>query len=119
MGIEQTNELLDLGNLVQETKRRLQDFNYDEVQLNEDFKRAFSKSVETSGNKLQFGKTTALITNSAGQKIYAPNQWFVLAAYAVPLAREVMKYRTIIENFLDRRIDELKTLQGNRIKERY
>lgn len=46
-------------------------------------------------------KSTAIITTSAGLKIYLPNQWFVLATYPVELIKEIIKYRNYTEKVID------------------
>lgn len=108
--------LKDLGEIVDETRKKLVDYRREDIQLNDEFKKAFSDCISNGGNSLEFEKATAVITNSAGQKIFAPNQWFVLAAYAVPLTEEVMRYRRFTEKYIDKNIDSLKSIA--KIKEK-
>ncbi len=108
--------LKDLGEIVDETRKELVNYRREDIQLNDEFKKAFSDCISNGGNSLEFEKATAVITNSAGQKIFAPNQWFVLAAYAVPLTEEVMHYRRFTEKYIDKNIDSLKSIA--KIKEK-
>lgn len=108
--------LKDLGEIVDETRKELANYRREDIQLNDEFKKAFSDCISNGGNSLEFEKATAVITNSAGQKIFAPNQWFVLAAYAVPLTEEVMHYRRFTEKYIDKNIDSLKSIA--KIKEK-
>lgn len=110
--------LQDLGEIVDATRSKLEEFNYDDIQLSSSFKKAFSKCITNGGSNLKFKKTTAIISNPAGQKIYAPNQWFVLAAYAVPLTKEVMHYRQFTEKYIDQKIEELKAMSSGKVKEK-
>ncbi|MDD3186411.1 MAG: AAA family ATPase [Anaerostipes sp.] len=118
MPIRKNVVLKDLGELVEDTKQKLSHFVYEDTRLSVKFKNAFSDYIGQSGNSIEFEDTTAIITNSAGQKIYAPNQWFVLASYAVPLAKEVMLYREFTEAIIDNSLDELKSLCPKEIKEK-
>lgn len=118
MPIRKNVVLKDLGELVEDTKQKLSHFVYEDTRLSVKFKNAFSDYIGQSGNSIEFEDTTAVITNSAGQKIYAPNQWFVLASYAVPLAKEVMLYREFTEAIIDNSLDELKSLCPKEIKEK-
>jgi len=111
-------ELYDLGLLVEETRGNLQQFEYKDFCLSKSFKKIFKEIITASGSDVEFEDTTAIISNSAGQKIYAPNQWFVLAAIAVPLAKEVMRYREYTERYLDKRFDDLKKISPSNIKEK-
>lgn len=105
--------LRDLGILAEETRNNVEtEFTKDDIILSNDFKKAFSKYVESTGSQVLFQSTTVVITNPSGQKIYAPNQWFVLAAYAVDLVREIVKYRNYTERLLDLNKDEFKKDDG-------
>ncbi len=94
-------KLRNLGEIVAETRRKLSEFTTEDIQLSQSFKDVFARTLSKSGNSVRFDGTTATITTSAGQKIYAPNQWFVLATFAVELVEEIIKYRNITENLLD------------------
>lgn len=104
--------LCDLGKIVEQVKESLKLFDYEDIQLSSGFKKAFFDNVSAGGNSVEYKKTTAIITNAAGQKIYAPNQWFVLAAYPVDLIKEIVKYRNITEGMLETYQSEFSKMGG-------
>lgn len=94
--------LQDLGELVEKTKSAVQtEFSYEDVSLSKGFRDAFAKNISAGGNTIEYLKNTAIITTSAGLKVYLPNQWFVLATYPVELIREIIKYRNYTEKVID------------------
>ena len=94
--------LQDLGKLVEKTKNAVKNnFNYEDVGLSEGFKKAFADNIASGGNTIEYLENTAIITTSAGLKIYLPNQWFVLATYPVELIKEIIKYRSYTERIID------------------
>ena len=94
--------LKDLGELVENTKSAVKaEFSYEDVSLSGGFKKAFAKNIASGGNTIEYLKSTAIITTSAGLKIYLPNQWFVLATYPVELIKEIIKYRNYTEKVID------------------
>ena len=94
-------KLRDLGELVEETREKLKDFYpLKEVDLSQEFKDAYADYIAITGNSIEYTMRTAIVTNSSGQKIYLPNQWFVLATYPVELVKEIVKYRTCTETIL-------------------
>ena len=91
-----------LGELVENTKSAVKaKFSYEDVSLSGGFKKAFAKNIASGGNTIEYLKSTAIITTSAGLKIYLPNQWFVLATYPVELIKEIIKYRNYTEKVID------------------
>ena len=98
--------LKDLGELVENTKSAVKaKFSYEDVSLSGGFKKAFAKNIASGGNTIEYLKSTAIITTSAGLKIYLPNQWFVLATYPVELIKEIIKYRNYTEKVIDSNAD--------------
>ncbi len=98
--------LRDLGNIVENTKKKIaEEFTNDDITLSSGFKDAFANAINVSGNSIQIKKTTSVITTSAKQRIFLPNQWFILAAYAVDLINEIVRYRNITEAVLEANID--------------
>jgi len=94
--------LADLGSVAEIIQSKIEKkFTHDDIQLSTGFKEAFSNYATSAGSSVEYMKTTVIISNSAGQKIYAPNQWFVLAAYAVEFVQEIIKYRNLTEELLD------------------
>ena len=73
--------LRDLGELVKNTKQTIAtEFTNEDVSLSSGFKQAFAAAISGGGNSIQIKKTTSIITTSANQQIFLPNQWLVLAA---------------------------------------
>lgn len=94
--------LQDLGELVEKTKSAVQtEFSYEDVSLSKGFRDAFAKNISAGGNTIEYLKNTAIITTSAGLKVYLPNQWFILATYPVELIKEIIKYRNYTEKVID------------------
>lgn len=118
MPLQKDVQLRDLSQVVLETKARLSEYSYEEVGLSEQFRAAYSSYVSKSGNNIEFGSTTAIITNANGQKIYAPNHWFIVASYAVPLAKEVMTYREFTEAIIEEGYATLKAVNPQKINEK-
>lgn len=98
------NEIIlkDLGSIADKVRQKVkEEFTQEDIRLSKGFRDAFENYVRSTGSKVEYMATTAVITNASGQKIYAPNQWFVLAAYAVELIREIVRYRNYTEQLLD------------------
>lgn len=94
--------LNDLAAVIAEIKENyLTDFNSMDVSLSEEFKKGFTNYQKDKQCDVVFNDTSAIIINSAGQRIFAPNQWFAMATYAVPLIEEVMAYREWSEYVFD------------------
>lgn len=69
--------LKDLGELVENTKSAVKaKFSYEDVSLSGGFKKAFAKNIASGGNTIEYLKSTAIITTSAGLKIYLPKHRF-------------------------------------------
>lgn len=110
--------LYDLGKLVDETRNELKEFDYKDFSLSNTFKKALREVITSTGSNIDYKETTAIITNSAGQKIYAPNQWFLLASKAVPLVKEIMHYRSYTEKYIDKYFEDIKKILPKDIKEK-
>lgn len=94
--------LQDLGKIVEETKNAVKkNFIYEDVRLSNNFQKAFANNIASGGNTIEYLENTAIITTSAGLKVYLPNQWFVLATYPVNLIKEIIKYRNFTEKIID------------------
>lgn len=111
--------LRDLGDLVENTKKRVAtEFTNEDIGLSSGFKRAFAAAIRSSGYSVQINKTTSVITTSANQHIFLPNQWFVLASYAVDLVIEIVHYRDITEAVLDANINSYKAEADTIVKKK-
>lgn len=100
--------LEDLGQVVQDTKKRLsEEFIPTDVRLSDAFKQAYSSYIRGRGENVEFQKTTAIVTNSGNLNIYVANQWFVIATYAVDLIKAIIRYRAYTEAIIDKYQGEL------------
>lgn len=106
-------KLKDLGEMVSSIRNRIsQEFSNKDVYLSSTFQAAFADNVSESGNTIEFEERTATMTNSGGLKIYMPNQWFILAAFAVDFVKEIIKYRNLTEGMLDEHGDDFRANSG-------
>lgn len=100
--INENIHLKDLGQLVDEVRSKIDDdIENEDLILSKEFKKAFERYIVQSGGGVRFGDATTTITSSGNLKIYMPNQWFLLAAYAVDLLKEIVRYRNNTEAMID------------------
>lgn len=101
-GVQNMIPIKDLGEIVRETRQKMSDaFIPTEVTLSDSFKLAYTAYMRSRNENVEFMKTTAIVTNAGNLNIYVPNQWFVIATYAVPLIREIIRYRECTETIID------------------
>ena len=101
-GVQNMSPIKDLGEIVTETRQKMSDaFIPTEVTLSDSFKLAYTAYMRSRNENVEFMKTTAIVTNAGNLNIYVPNQWFVIATYAVPLIREIIRYRECTETIID------------------
>lgn len=101
-GGETMSPIKNLGEIVRETRQKMSDaFIPTEVELSDSFKSAYAAFMRSRNENVEFMKTTAIVTNAGNLNIYVANQWFVIATYAVPLIREIIRYRECTETIID------------------
>lgn len=66
---------------------------WQDITLTNDFKNAYSDYLEKHNYSIEFFDSTAVITTSASKYIFVPNQWFVIASYAVSVYKELDLYK--------------------------
>lgn len=94
--------LKDLTPLLNDVTNKVNDpYTACDIELSDYFKQSYRAFLNEKGDDIAFSEKTATVTNSTGLKIYVPNQWFVLASYAVPLIEEIMNYRNCAEAVID------------------
>lgn len=94
--------LKNLGLLIRRaTIRYTNEFIWQDVQLTEDFKKAFTDYLSSSRYDVEFFESTAVITSPLEKYIFVPNQWFVIAAYAVDVYEELIKYKNYFRSICD------------------
>lgn len=93
--------LKNLNSVALEAQSSFQhNFNDEDFVLSEEFKNAFGGFLRNNGQNISFQEHTAIITKTGNLKIYAPNQWFVMATYMVVLVQELIKYKEHLEEIL-------------------
>ncbi len=94
--------LKDLRALIkQSTMHYSEDFTWQDVELTKGFKEAYEEYLEGIKWKIEYYNATSVITTPTSKNIFVPNQWFVIAAYAVGVYSELNKYKGIFEKISD------------------
>ena len=108
--MENTELLKDLGALIrQSTIHYNQDFVWQDVELTEEFKDAYEEYLDKNNYKIEFFSATSVITTPTTKNIFVPNQWFVIASYAVGVYSELHKYKGYFERVTESRNERLDT----------
>lgn len=90
--------LKDLRALIrQSTIHYNQDFTWQDVELTKDFKDAYEEYLEKNKWKIEYYNATSVITTPTSKNIFVPNQWFVMASYAVGVYSELQRYKRYLE----------------------
>lgn len=64
-----------------------------DVILTEEFQELYGEYLRSNNYGVDFYKYTAVITTPIGNYMFVPNQWFVIASYAVGVYTELMQYK--------------------------
>lgn len=100
--ISENNILEDLGILIRSsTIHYNQNFVWKDVELTEEFKKAYEEYLKKIKWDIEYCEATSVITSSSTKKIFVPNQWFVIASYAVGVYSELNKYKKYFESVSD------------------
>ena len=83
--------------LVYAKERFGNEFLNQEVILNNQFKDAFRKYMESKDKNIDYFEHTTVLTNRDGQQIYIANQWFAIASYYVDFCTELLTYQQYFE----------------------
>ncbi len=98
IGTENREILKDLGALIrQSTIHYNQEYVWQDVELKDSFKEAYSEYLEKNKWKVEFFNATSIITTPTTKNIFVPNQWFVIASYAVGVYAELHRYKHYFE----------------------
>lgn len=97
------NEILrDLGAVIrQSTIHYNKEFVWQDVELTNDFMDAYKEYLDSKDWKIEFFDATSVITSPSSKYIFVPNQWFVIAAYAVGVFSELIKYKSLFTRVAD------------------
>ena len=92
--------LRDLNEIgIQCRKKYLNNFKNIEIRLSDSFKTTFEDHISEKQNTIRYLDNTAEVTsNSSGNRIFLPNQWFIIATYMTEYARELLKYKEVLLN---------------------
>lgn len=81
-----------------------------DVVLTEEFQERYGKYLRDKDFMIDFNKYTAVITTSVGNSMFVPNQWFVIAAYALGVFTELMTYKDYLKKVCDYMGERPKTI---------
>lgn len=96
--VETIDILKDLRALIrQSTIHYNQDFTWQDIELTQEFKDAYEEYLENNKAKIEYNTATSVITTSTSKNIFVPNQWFVMASYAVGVYSELHRYKAYLE----------------------
>ena len=88
------NGLANLRHIIQNASARYaNEFVWQDVQLTNEFKNAYTGYLEKTNYSIEFFDSTAVITTPLNKYIFVPNQWFVIASYAVDVYIELIYYK--------------------------
>lgn len=80
----------------------MNEFVWQDIELTEEFKTAYSDYLKKNRYDIEFLGSTAVITSSSTKYIYVPNQWFVIASYAVVVYEELQKYKDYFKKIAEK-----------------
>ena len=126
-GLNFSDSFIDLKKLIQEVEDTYNsEFCYKDIVLSDDFKRAYSAQMKAEGARITFAEYSALLITSKENKIFIPNQWFVIASYALPLYLALQAYKSTLQRAMDeeglllgQECKKLKNTQDPALKERF
>lgn len=94
--------LKDLSALIrQSTIHYNEDFIWQDVELTTEFKEAYEEYLDHNNWKIDYLNSTSVITTPTAKNIFVPNQWFVMASYAVGVYSELARYKGYFERIAD------------------
>lgn len=106
--MDNTDILKDLRALIrQSTIHYNQDFTWQDIELTKEFKDAYEEYLEKNKTKIEYNSATSVITTSTSKNIFVPNQWFVMASYAVGVYNELHRYKAYLERVSDMQRERL------------
>ncbi len=71
----------------------MNEFVWQDIELTDEFKNLYRDYLEENRSDVEFFDNTAIITSSSTKYIFVPNQWFVIASYAVDVCEELLRYK--------------------------
>ena len=108
VSMENVDVLRDLGKLIREsTIHYNQDFVWQDVELTTEFKDAYAEYLDKNRWSIEYFNATSVITSPSTKNIFVPNQWFVIASYAVGVYSELTRYKEYLLKVSDKRHKKL------------
>lgn len=99
-----TSILKDLSTLIrQSTLHYNENFKWQDVELTSEFEDAYEEYLANNNWKIEYFNATSVITTPTSKNIFVPNQWFVMASYAVGVYSELSRYKGYFEKIADAR----------------
>lgn len=95
---QDTGILKNLRSLIRQSKSHFNsEFSWEDVELNSDFKDLYREYLKKNKYDIEYNTSTSVITTPMDKTIFMPNQWFVIASYAVGVNEELQKYKSYFE----------------------
>lgn len=95
---QDTGILKNLRSLIRQSKSHFNsEFSWEDVELNSDFKDLYREYLMKNKYDIEYNTSTSVITTPMDKTIFMPNQWFVIASYAVGVNEELQKYKSYFE----------------------
>ncbi|GHU41804.1 hypothetical protein FACS1894193_06200 [Bacilli bacterium] len=91
--------LKNLSKLKKSVEETISGFSGQEITLDENFKLTFEK-VLNENEKVYYNDYSVTYYNSHNQVIYFPNQWFYMAALALPFTKEILNYKKVVDGVI-------------------
>jgi len=107
--MEEFMKLKNLNELAKSAKSRYTNgYKNREVKLHNAFRTAFENYLQQKGDTIKYLDYSAEITvNTFKNKIFLPNQWFCISTYLVEFVNELIKYKNILEEITDNKVNGL------------
>lgn len=80
----------------------MNEFIWQDIELTNEFKKAYSAYLKKNRYDIEFLGATAVITSSSTKYIYVPNQWFVISSYVVDIYDELQLYKDYFKKVAER-----------------
>ena len=80
----------------------MNEFVWQDIELTDEFQKAYEEFLGKTHYTVEFLGSTAVITSPYSKYIFVPNQWFVIASYAVDVYEELYRYKDYFKKVAER-----------------
>ncbi|NLT47079.1 MAG: hypothetical protein GXX92_01570, partial [Clostridiales bacterium] len=80
----------------------MNEFVWQDIELTEEFMKTYEEYLDSNRYDIEFLGATAVITSPSAKYIFVPNQWFVMASYAVNVYEELSRYKDYFKKVADK-----------------